>query len=453
MRTALSNWYQTILTLALCALALAAAGLPALGGVAEKPPMGWNSYDCLGYTVTEDQVRTVADYMAKNLKPLGYDYLVIDWCWYAPSTGSKWPPNQSAKFEPPLVIDAFGRFIPSLDRFPSAAGGKGFKPLADYVHRKGLKFGIHIIRGIPRQAVAANTPVLNSTNTAAGIAWVGSSWGDPNCTWGIRMDQPGAQQYLDSVFKLYARWGVDFVKIDDLTQKYYRDEIEGIRRAINRCGRPMVFSGSPGATPLAQAAHVSSNLNMWRLLEDLWDNWKQVDHAFDVIPQWLPSAAPGHWPDPDMLPLGQVMDIGQPHLNHDEQRTLMTLWCVTRCPLILGGYLPANDDFVTSLITNPEVLAVDQLPARCEVLRAGEQPVFVATRPREHDRTVALFNRSDKGPLEVNIDLKDVGMQSCRVRDLWARKDLGGFTNSFSASIPAHGSGIYRLTRIKAASR
>ncbi|HEU5070807.1 MAG TPA: glycoside hydrolase family 27 protein [Verrucomicrobiae bacterium] len=442
---------KPILCLLAGTLELFAAGGLTSPVVADKPPMGWNSYDCLGYTVTEEQVKTVADYMAQHLKSCGWDYVVIDWCWYAPSTGSKWPPNQNEHFEPPLAMDAYGRLIPSLDRFPSAAEGKGFKPLADYVHGKGLKFGIHIIRGIPRQAVARKTPVLGSTATAADIAWIGSSWGNPNCTWGIRMDQPGAQEYLDSVFKLYAQWGVDFVKIDDLTQQYYQAEIEGYRKAIDRCGRPMVFSGSPGATPLEQAAHVSRQLNMWRLLEDLWDNWKQVDHAFEVIPQWLPYAAPGHWPDPDMLPLGRVMDIGQSRLNHDEQRTLMTLWCITRCPLILGGYLPDNDAFTTSLITNTEVLAVDQEPARCSVLRSGELPVFVATRTGARDQYVALFNRSDRNLADVTINLREVGVQQCRVRDLWAQQDLGEFSGTFTAAIPAHGSGLFRLTVVEAA--
>jgi hypothetical protein len=211
----------------------------------------------------------------------------------------------------------------------------------------------------------------------------------------------------------------------------------------------MVFSGSPGATPLEQAAHVSRQLNMWRLLEDLWDNWKQVDHAFEVIPQWLPYAAPGHWPDPDMLPLGRVMDIGQSRLNHDEQRTLMTLWCITRCPLILGGYLPDNDAFTTSLITNTEVLAVDQEPARCAVLRSGELPVFVATRTGARDQYVALFNRSGRNPADVTLDLRDVRVQRCGVRDLWAQQDLGEFSGTFTAAIPAHGSGLFRLTVIE----
>jgi hypothetical protein len=138
--------------------------------VAQTPPMGWNSYNCYGATVNEAEVKANADMMAIHLMDYGWEYVVIDYCWFYPNVGALNNPPQSKDFEPKLAMDKYGRLLPALDRFPSAANGKGFKPLADYVHSKGLKFGIHQMRGIPRQAVAWKTPVLGTDANASDIA-------------------------------------------------------------------------------------------------------------------------------------------------------------------------------------------------------------------------------------------------------------------------------------------
>ncbi|MGD0542102.1 MAG: Melibiase subfamily, partial [Tepidisphaeraceae bacterium] len=200
---------------------------------APTPPMGWNSWDCFGTTVTEQQTKANADYMAQHLSKHGWQYIVVDIQWYEPDAKG-WEYRPDAK----LNMDEYGRLIPALNRFPSAASGKGFKPLADYVHGKGLKFGVHILRGIPRQAVAANTPILASTARAADIADKSST-----CPWnpdmyGIDVTRPGGQEYYNSIFSQFADWGVDFVKIDDLSNPYHEPEIEAIRRAIDKSGRP-----------------------------------------------------------------------------------------------------------------------------------------------------------------------------------------------------------------------
>ena len=217
---------------------------------AKTPPMGWNSWDCYGPTVTEQEVKANADYMAEHLKQYGWEYIVVDIRWFVENTKA----HGYNQRDPKYVMDEFGRFLPAENRFPSAVEGKGFKPLADYMHDKGLKFGIHIMRGIPVLAVKTNTRIYNSSARAADIY-------SPRmqCRWlrdmyTIDATKDGAQAYYDSIFQLYASWDVDYVKVDDLSSPYHRDEIELIRNAIDKCGRPIVLSTSPGATSLSAAA-------------------------------------------------------------------------------------------------------------------------------------------------------------------------------------------------------
>lgn len=211
---------------------------------APTPPLGWNSWDCYGAAVTEDEIRGNAEYMAKHLKAFGWSYITVDIQWYEPYANS----SQYRPFVP-LVMDGYSRVMPAENRFPSAAGGQGFKPLADYVHSLGLQFGIHIMRGIPRQAVHAATPILGTAATARDIAHTNSI-----CPWntdmyGVDASKEGAQAYYDSLFELYAEWGVDLVKVDDIAASKLYDthqpEIALISKAIERCGRPMVLSLSP----------------------------------------------------------------------------------------------------------------------------------------------------------------------------------------------------------------
>lgn len=327
---------------------------------AQTPPMGWNSWNCFGCTVTEAQVKANADYMAAKLKQYGWQYIVVDIQWYTDSTkGYKYADK------PEITMDPWGRLLPVASKHPSAADGKGFKPLADYVHAKGLKFGVHLLRGIPRRAVELNTPILGSTAKAADIA-------DKNslCKWnpdmyGVDMSKPGAQAYYDSVFKLFAEWGVDYVKVDDLSAPIYHGaEVEAIRKAIDKSGRPMVFSTSPGETPLAEGGHVAQNANLWRISNDFWDDWRALYSQFKRCADWTPYRAAGQWPDADMLTLGAVRAVrpdGWTRFTKDEQVTLMTLWCIARSPLMFGGDMPRNDAFTESLITNDETIMVNQL--------------------------------------------------------------------------------------------
>jgi alpha-galactosidase len=419
--------------------------------VAQKPPMGWNSYDCFGWSVTEQEVKNNADYMATNLKSCGWEYIVVDFCWSFPGNGTQSNPNQGTGFTPRLNMDSYGRLLPAEDRFPSAAGGNGFKPLADYVHGKGLKFGIHIMRGIPRQAVSDNTPILGTSYRASNVANTGSTCSWLNHMYGLDMSKAGAQEYLNSLFQLYATWGVDFVKVDDLSSPYYTAEIVGYRNAIDNSGRNMVFSTSPGETSIAQASHIKANANMWRIKGDFWDNWTDIYNMFPLAESWASHIGPCHWPDCDMLPLGKLSKRGPvgserySNFTQDEKYTLMTLWSICRSPLILGGNLPENDPPTLALITNADMIAVNQNSDTNRVVTTGNYPVWCANVPGTNDRYFATFNRTDTGPANVTVTLSNLGITGvCGIKDLWTGSNLGQFSTSFTAAVNAHGGRLFR---------
>lgn len=360
------------------------------------PPMGWNSWDCYGPTVVESEVKANADYMAKHLADYGWEYVVVDIRWFVENDKAGGY-NQT---DPIYVYDEYGRYTPALNRFPSAANGVGFKALADYVHGLGLKFGIHIMRGLPKIAAEKKLPV-KGTN---GITCDMIASNDSACTWlrdNYKVDyrKPGAQEYYNSIFDLYAQWGVDFVKVDDLSRPYHTAEIEMIRHAIDQCGRPIVLSISPGETPLEKMEHVKNHANMWRTVDDFWDNWSQLNYQFNVCAKWAPYIAPGTWPDADMLPLGKISIRGErgeerwTNFTTDEQYTMMNLWTIFKSPLMFGGDLPQNDEATNKLLTDPDVLYMHHYSANNRQLnRNDNRIIWAADDPANGDKFVALFN-------------------------------------------------------------
>ena len=392
---------------------------------ASTPPMGWNSWDCYGPTVTEKEVKANADYMAEHLSKFGWKYVVVDIRWYIANDKAGGYNEKNAIY----VMDNYGRYQPAENRFPSSSGGKGFKALADYVHAKGLKFGIHIMRGIPRQAVARHTPVFGASGiTADQISNEKHlcSWLHDNYT--VDASKKGAQEYYNSLFNLYASWGVDFVKIDDLSAPYYhQDEIELIRNAIDQCGRPIVLSTSPGETPIANADHVSSHANMWRMVNDVWDQWTDLVHLMDVAQKWYPYIGNGTWPDCDMIPLGHIAIRGErgkdrmTRLTHDEQYSLMTFFCIFRSPLFFGGDLPTMDDFTLSLLTNRKVLEMHEQSEGVRQLFLRNGQLAIASNNKSHKASyLALFNLSDSTQ-KMKVDLKTNRIQRRNiVEDLWS---------------------------------
>ena len=412
--------------------------------LASTPPMGWNSWNSFATTINEAQAFETATIMAAQLKPAGYDIFTIDIQWYEPGASSY---TYAAK--PMPTMDGNGRLLPAPNRFPSSANGRGFAPIATHVHRLGLKFGIHLMRGIPRLAVERNLPVLGTRYNARDIADTASI-----CPWnpdmyGVDMTRPGAQAYYDSVFRLYASWGVDFVKMDDMSRPYdaHAPEIEAAHRAILATGRPIILSLSPGETPVIRADHVRKHAQMWRISDDFWDEWPLLEAQFTRLENWNPHRSPGCWPDADMLPLGRLA-LGQrdTKFTPDEQRTLMTLWSIARSPLIMGGDLRHLDQATLDLLTNPEVIAVNQQSSDNRPHFLADDTRIWSARHPDGDTYLALFNTAAK-PREISIALSQLGLRgTVRVRDCWARADAGTATGRIVRNVPSHGAALLRLS-------
>jgi hypothetical protein len=425
--------FHALFCCCLCLLSMNAYAQPSARALkpfhrwAETPPMGWNSWDCFGPTVTEQEVKANADYMAAHLKRYGWEYIVVDIRWYVENDKSHGYNETDAI----IGIDDYGRLVPAVNKFPSSAGGKGFKPLADYIHGKGLKFGIHIMRGISKLAVKKNSPIKGSTvfaneiyNTDNLSTWLGDMYT-------VDATKKGAQEYYNSLFELYASWGVDFIKIDDLSRPYHADEIELIRKAIDHCKRPIVLSTSPGETPIERAGHVASHANMWRIIDDFWDNWPQLSEHFSLFEKWIPHMAPGRWPDGDMLPLGRIGiraergDNRMSLLTKDEQLTLMSLFAICRSPLMFGGNLPDNDEFTTSLLTNDEALRVLQRSSHNrQLFNDGESIIWGADDARTRDKYAALFYVSDHKPILEKNALYSSGLITHRAGERSAKMTI-----------------------------
>ena len=434
--------------------------------LAPTPPLGWNSWDSYGLTINEEQFRANATALV-SLEQFGWKYAVIDEGWYMANPDAKTVEQKA------YAWNGDGLLIPALDRFPSAANGAGFKPLADWLHAQGLKFGIHIVRGIPRQVVAANLPIAGTQFHAADAADTASPcpWDAGN--WGVK-DNAAGQAYYDSMVKLYASWGVDFLKVDCIADHPYRPtEIRQIADAIRKTGRPIVLSLSPGPTDLSHAAEVQKYAQMWRITNDHWDGWSfphksgdefpfGLEGEFDRLAKWFTYTGPGSWPDPDMLPEGWLGphpgwgQARQSQLTPDEQRTEFTLWCVTRSPLILGGNLTRLDDLTRSLITNQTLLFVDQnanysRPVDTTALGAGFEKIRVwrATIAEPGDRGYAeffAFFNLDSSPATVRATWKALGLDS---RKHSAENALDDSTiresREIGVTLPAHGSALFQV--------
>lgn len=422
---------------------------------AKTPPCGWNSWDCFGAGVNEEQLIANADYMAKHLKQYGWEYIVCDIQWYEPKACS----NDYNNFAE-LCCDEYGRLIPAQNRFPSSKGGRGFKPIADYIHSLGLKFGIHIMRGIPRQAVHADLPIKDSEYTARQVAhhfsvcsWNTDMYGMKNCD--------GTQDYYNSIIKMYADWGVDYIKCDDIAVTEFRKwdnpysadyEIEMLRNAIDSCGREIVLSLSPGPALRDKAEHLKANANMWRLTGDFWDLWEHLYAMFDKCEEWQGVRGVGSYPDCDMLPIGRISKLCSYHgaqnrmsnFTHDEHYTLMTLWGIFGSPLMIGGNMPENDDFTLSLLNNAEYMNMHRTVKNSRMLSRNEENgkgYIIWDGENENSRFVALFNTDEK-PITINTAEK-INIFVDGSYDIWQKCTVC----ENSITVQPHGARLLKLNK------
>lgn len=465
--------------------------LDASENLALTPPMGWNSYDSYGDSVTEAEVLANAEYVRDNLLPYGWDTIVVDYRWYDTTPIF----NGGGENDNPLIMDQFGRLQPAVNRFPSAANGQGFAPLAQQIHDMGLRFGIHIMRGIPQDAVQ------NMSHQAmAGSSYTIGDAHNPNsnCRWlphemfGVRSTdtetyfgtcyscsvltpsdpatpsqlQAGADWYK-SIVDQYASWGVDFIKADDMSSggggnerpPYSQGEVDHLKNAIDQSGRSIVLSLSPGETPIAAAQHLNEKVNMWRMSDDFWDRWSDVIHIFNLAKRWEGLGSQGHWPDADMLPFGYLGPRapvgGQSRMTsftQIEQVTIMSLWAVLPSPYMLGANLAdsrtTNDDFTRSILMNPELIDIhqDSLGSRGQSSSLGLLDIW--QKPLANgDTAIALFNLTEIPSLWRDLSFAELGLTGhFNVRDVWQRQPVITDDDGFAVEIPAHGVGLYRLS-------
>jgi alpha-galactosidase len=453
--------------------------------VAATPPMGWNSWDSYGLTITEQQFRDNAKIEADSLKEFGWNYAVIDEGWFFFNPEDRPHPDTLH-----YAIDPNGRYVPVVARFPSAGTtvpvaaaaaaamnapklnatiqSTSFKALAEAIHAEGLKFGIHIVRGIPRASVERNLPIANSSFAATDAADTSDAcpWDPTN--WGVKNNAAG-QAWYDSLLSQYADWGVDLLKVDCIADHPYKaDEIRMIRKAIDKTGRAMVLSLSPGPTSLDHAAEVGQLANMWRISDDFWDYWasehpdrtypQSLSGQFARVAAWAPFTKPGNWPDADMLPIGHIGPVpgeGKPRdtrFTPVEQQTLLTLWAMARSPLILGANLTQLDAATLKLITNRDVLRIDQTATRSgQVLHSGNIIAWTADLPADSpDGSIALafFNVGEE---QVVVDTQFAAFNIedgvYHVKDAWTGKSLGKLKSIPNLTLEPHASVLYLLKK------
>jgi alpha-galactosidase len=431
--------------------------------LAKTPPMGWNSWDAYGFTIDEAAFKANARALA-GFRRFGWQYVVIDEGWYMRNPAGA--NRESREYQ----MDGNGLLMPAKSRFPSAQQGFGLKPLADWVHAQGLKLGIHIVRGIPRQAVTDNLPIAGSSFHAVDAGDTGETcpWDDGN--YGIRPNEAG-QAYYDSMFKLYAAWTIDFVKVDCIASHPYRPtEIRQIATAIKRAGRPMVLSLSPGPTDPVNAAEVAQYAQLWRISNDIWDGWSfkhsapgedfpaGVESAFDNLARWSSHTGDGHWPDADMLPFGSLAphpgwgEARQSRLTPAEQQTQFVLWAIARSPLILGANLTRLDEQTRSLIVHRGLIALNQgswsshpvatLPAGLEQIRVWRAS---KSSPRRGRQVIALFNLGPENK-QVSLPLNVLGVSDARrvVTDVLSGARLGEQA-AIGANLAPHACAVYAI--------
>ncbi len=414
--------------------------------LAPTPPMGWNSFNSYGVYLHEEAAYANLEAMAKKLKPHGYEFFVIDNGWfgeYALQEGTIFPAEKHAH---DVRINEFGHFIPSEVYFPN-----GLKPIADHAHELGLKFGVHLMRGIPRKAYEQNLPIKGTEYTARDIADTAKK---ENCKWctycyGVDMTKPGAQEWYDGLIQHIADMGVDLIKYDDIVP--HPDEVEAVAKAIAKTGKPIVLSLSPGGTVDPEAIDFFRQANMLRVTNDVWDEQRYIDECFTAWRKWQGKEQPGFWIDMDMIAFGQlqlmsppstnpektVMDKGdialagkgvmrQSMLTKPQMKTFITMRALAASPLMMGGDLPTLDDFSLMLITDPEMLACNQNGVMSSfMLEAdGLETWKVDKRGAKGEGWIGVFNRTDqKTEFELTAERLGLDSASYTLTDVWSDKE------------------------------
>jgi alpha-galactosidase len=425
--------------------------------LAQTPPLGWNSFDSYGVYLHEEAALANVEAFGEKLKPHGYEFYVIDAGWFGEfelQQGTIYPAEKHAK---KMNMNKYGLLQPSETYFPN-----GLKPIIDRCHELGFKFGLHLMRGIPREAVHQNLPVMGTNYTAADIADTTSicSWNEQN--YGVDMSKPGAQEFYNSLINQMAEWGVDFIKYDDLVP--FPEEVKGISKAIEQCGRPIVYSLSPGGDVDPNQLEAFKTAHMLRVTPDIWDEQKGIDECFADWRKWQGKEEPGFWIDMDMIPFGQLQLMSpkpegvegteskaeitkklksgelsnfellagkgwtrQSEFTKDQMYTFITLRALSASPLMMGGDLPTLDDFSLELITHKEVLACNQNGVMGKLIYDKDNIEIWNTPKKDSNHGwVGIFNRTD-GLKSISLEHVDLGLDNNSqyvLSDVWNEKTV-----------------------------
>lgn len=420
--------------------------------LAQTPPMGWNSFDSYGVYLHEEAAMANLEAFAEKLKPHGYEYYVIDAGWFGEfelRPGTIYPAEKHAK---KMNFNEYGLLQPSETYFPN-----GLQPIIDRCHELGLKFGLHLMRGIPREVVRRNLPIKGTNYTAAEIADTTSicRWNDQN--YGVDMSKPGAQEFYNSLINQMAEWEVDFIKYDDLVP--FPEEIKGIAKAIENCGRPIVYSLSPGGDVDPDHVDAFKTAHMLRVTPDIWDEQLGIDQCFASWRKWTGKEKPGFWIDMDMIPFGKLqlmnpkpegikgheskgelmkmMDAGElekmellsgkgftrwSEFTKDQMFTFITLRALSASPLMMGGDLPTLDDFSLKLITDKNVLECNQNGIMGHLVHEGDGiEIWNTPKKNSKDGWIGIFNRTDS-IITVSPEKSNLGFNNesqYELRDVW----------------------------------
>ncbi len=417
-------------------------------GLERKPLLGWSSWSFLRKHPTAAKIEAEARALrSSGLQKLGYEYVNLDDFWY--QCPGKQGPN----------VDRHGLWIPDSSRFPAHGRTNGIEALAAYVHSLGLRFGIYVTPGISKQAVRRDTPIAGTPYTAEEIAEPSIRENNYNCGGmvGIDFNKPGAQQYIDSWADRFARWGIDFVKLDGITNRN-GPEIEAWSKAIRQSGRPMVLDVTEGSFTQAIAPILMRYANQWEFSPDIecyscekhgssypLTDWQHLKKRFDAVAQWQPYARPGGFNDYDSIEVGNGNDDG---LTPAERQTQLSLWALGAAPLILGVDLTHLDPRDLTYLKNTAVLAVDQdaIAAR-RVLHTSRRQVFAKLEPNG-DAIVGLFNTGERAE-KIAVSASRVGLPARKpgywTTNLWTGKERRQ-AGTISATVPSHGVALYRVS-------
>ncbi len=410
------------------------------------PPRGWNSYTGYSIAVTQEELHKNIDFLAENLLEYGYDTVTVDNGWFLSGKGKGIS----------IALDECGRPDSHPHFFP-----RGLQHTIDYAHKKGVKFGIWLLRGINRRAVEENMPVEGTpyrmqdiVNKKSYCGWAIAPWWN----YGVDMTKPGAQEYYDGLIKKYADMGVDFIKFDDMVPS--PAEVAAAAKAIKKLDRPMVLSLSPGDHINVKHSDAYKQANMVRITSDIWDNRGALETTFrrwEAMQDYTGSKV-GSFLDMDMVCFGRLYVVNDKggwdcKFSEDQKRTFMVQRALAASPLMLGGVLYSMDDFSMSLFTNRHILACNENAVIGKLVHR-EAKIDVWKTPQRAGKTsgwIGVFNRDGKNKATVELGAKELGLDvdgAYRLTDLWAEKMLP-VAERHTFETPADGVVFLRYERVE----